>query len=322
MHNLLAVDNDLFKLARQGRRLPHIVLIVIVSIIATVVFGIVGAILAMVAKPLLIALGAPVNGSPFSTGWQTALFLVGATSPTFFFVWLWLRFFDRRPYWTLGLRVRGAAIQYGRGLLVGLLMFSAAVGLVAAFGYTAFEPADPQQQGLAALGGVLIVALGWVVQGASEEVLCRGWLLPSIGARYRPWWGVFVSSLVFALLHSLNPNLSLIAVLNLFLFGVFAALYALYETSLWGVFALHSVWNWAQGNFFGLEVSGTQPRGGTLLNLQETGPDVITGGQFGPEGGLAVTVVLLLGIAVIVLLARRSQVAQCARSLQDGVPDQ
>ncbi len=307
MRDLLGVDNELFALARQGRRLPHIALILVVSVVATIVLGILGAIVATLVTQVLIQMGAPASGSAFSTGWQTALFLIGATSPIFFFIWAWVRFFDRRPYWTLGLRLRGAASYYTRGLLVGFVMFGAAVGIAAMLGYTTFESGDPLQQGSAAVGGVLIVALGWIVQGASEEVLCRGWLLPSIGARYRPWLGVLVSSLLFALLHSLNPNLNVIAMLNLFLFGLFAALYALYEAGLWGVFALHSVWNWAQGNLFGFEVSGTQPKGGTLLNLQEAGPDVVTGGRFGPEGGLAVTVVLLIGIVAIALLARRQR---------------
>jgi hypothetical protein len=60
-----------------------------------------------------------------------------------------------------------------------------------------------------------------------------------------------------------------------------------------------------QGNLLGLEVSGNEAPGGTLFNLQEIGPDVITGGSFGPEGGLAVTAVLLLSTAIVVILAQR-----------------
>ena len=126
----------------------------------------------------------------------------------------------------------------------------------------------------------------------------RGWVLPVIGARYKPWLGLLISSLVFATLHGLNPNLSVIALINLALFGVFAGLYAMREGSMWGISALHSVWNWVQGNFFGFEVSGNNAGGGTLINLMETGADWLTGGEFGPEGGLAVTIVLVIGIAI------------------------
>lgn len=76
--------------------------------------------------------------------------------------------------------------------------------------------------------------------------------------------------------------------------------YTMREGSLWGISALHSVWNWVQGNFFGFEVSGTNASGGTLLNLLATGKDWLTGGAFGPEGGLAVTIVLVAGIAATI----------------------
>jgi len=134
-------------------------------------------------------------------------------------------------------------------------------------------------------------------------------VLPTIGGRYHPLAGILISSVIFTAFHSFNPNLSPIAILNLFLFGLFTALYALTEGGLWGVFSLHSVWNWAQGNLFGFEVSGMASPGGTLFNLRETGPDVITGGSFGPEGGLAVTAVLVISCLVVWLMARRRSAA-------------
>jgi membrane protease YdiL (CAAX protease family) len=150
-----------------------------------------------------------------------------------------------------------------------------------------------------------LIFLGWTVQGPAEEILSRGWLLPVIGARHKPLAGILISSAVFAIYHSLNPNIDPVAFLNLFLFGLFTAFYVLYEGSLWGVFGLHAAWNWAQGNLFGLEVSGMPAAGGTLFNLMEVGPDLITGGPFGPEGGLAVTLVLIVSSSIIWLLSER-----------------
>jgi membrane protease YdiL (CAAX protease family) len=240
---------------------------------------------------------------------EQTIFLILAFGPIFLVLWGWLALFEKRPFWTLGLERNGAGWKYLRGFLVGLLMFVAAIGISAAFGYIAFEEGQPSRQGLPALGGVLLVFFGWLVQGAAEEVLTRGWLLPVIGARYRPALGIIISALVFAALHSINPNLSPVAMLNLALFGVFTALYALYERGLWGVFSLHSVWNWAQGNLFGFEVSGSLPPGGTLFDWMEIGPDIITGGAFGPEGGLSVTLVLLAGCLIIWGLSRRDSLS-------------
>ena len=148
-----------------------------------------------------------------------------------------------------------------------------------------------------------------VAVSLKKKTLIRGWVLPVIGARYKPWIGLLVSSLIFALLHGLNPGLSVVALVNLALFGAFAGLYAMREGSIWGISALHSVWNWVQGNFFGFEVSGTNASGGALLNLMETGEDWLTGGTFGPEGGLAVTIVLLVAITVI-LFWRKKEIRQ------------
>jgi hypothetical protein len=94
-------------------------------------------------------------------------------------------------------------------------------------------------------------------------------------------------------------------VLNLFLFGLFAALYSLAEEGIWGICGLHAVWNWVQGNIFGLEVSGLRPPGGSLLILEERGPDLITGGAFGPEGGLMITLALTVASSFLIWLSRR-----------------
>jgi membrane protease YdiL (CAAX protease family) len=238
--------------------------------------------------------------SATEAGFWMGAFLVTAFALVYAFVGAWVLLFEKRPFWTLGYERQGALAKYGRGFLLGGLMFAAAVGILALAGAMVPEEGDPSKQGTAAILGVLLVLSGWIVQGGAEEILTRGWMLPVLGARYRPWIGIAVSSLFFAAMHGLNDGLSVLAVVNLALFGLFAALYALREGSLWGISALHSAWNWVQGNFFGLEVSGMQA-GGTLWNLKTQGPDWLSGGAFGPEGGAAVSAVLLIGIAVILL---------------------
>ena len=75
-------------------------------------------------------------------------------------------------------------------------MFVVSIGISAALGYVAFEEGDPNKQGVAALGGVLLVFLGWTIQGPAEEALFRGWLLPVIGVRYSPLLGLILSLLL------------------------------------------------------------------------------------------------------------------------------
>ncbi len=325
MASLLTPANHLFELARSGQRLPHIILAIVLTFIIVLVAGLGGGIIAVVIVLLMSIPGANVSlDDPNAlaglilpdTGLEQAIYLIFSFGPIFLILWGWLALFEKRPLWTIGLERAGMWHKYLRGLLVGLLMFVAAIGISGAFGFIAFEDGHPQQQGLAAVGGVLIVFLGWMVQGAAEEALTRGWLFSVIGARYAPVLGLIVSSVVFATMHGLNffglgmgPIFIGLALLNLFLFGVFTVLYVLYEGGLWGVFSIHTVWNWAQGNVFGFEVSGGPAVGGTLFNLMEVGPDAITGGPFGPEGGLSVTVVLVVSCVIVWVLGERRKVA-------------
>ena len=97
---------------------------------------------------------------------------------------------------------------------------------------------------------------------------------------------------------------------NLTLFGVFASLYFIKRGSIWGIGAFHSIWNLVQGNFWGLRVSGGATECSVFRTTMVEGRDIINGGAFGPEGGLAVTVVLLAGICV---LLRKKKHSRCTR---------
>jgi hypothetical protein len=195
---------------------------------------------------------------------------------------------------------------YLRGLGIGALLFVSVILLLSLFGFLETENRSAGQMWWITLGGTVLVLTGWAIQGAAEEILLRGFLMPILSIHWRPAIGVIFSALFFSALHLLNPNITLISVLNLFLFGLFTALYALWEGGLWGVFAIHAIWNWAQGNIFGLSVSGLDLHSSVLFDLMEAGPDWVTGGYFGPEGGIIVTLILLSGIGALVAFSRRN----------------
>lgn len=288
VHYLL--DSPLLTLPRQARWLPHALLVIFLAV-AMIVFS------SLLAAPLLLLLlgrGAIADG-PIAQGLRLDGMLMISFSGIFLSLWLWTRFAERRPFVTLGLPLAGAWQAYWRGWGwgVGLIALSAVLLFLAnGFGVAAL----PTRERLwVTLLGVFLTVPGWMVQGAAEEVLIRGWVMPVIGARHHPWAGVLVSALLFAALHALNPGLSPLALLNLVLFGLFAAVYALREGSLWGICGLHAAWNWAEGNLFGFQVSGawTEP---SLWQLQPNGPDWLSGAAFGPEGSLVVTLVTLLAM--------------------------
>lgn len=299
----------LFELARRGRRttypLAAIALAYIYLWASTMLGGLVGRFLGL-TDPMA---GYP---SPWVSGLRLTGWLLLRFVPLAAFAAAWVGSHEQRPFRTMGLERPHALRRYVRGFLVGVAMFAAVVGVLALFGRVSAGYGDPTWHGLYALGPALFVYLGWTVQGPAEEILTRGWLLPVIGVRWGPWAGVVLSSAAFGAFHALNHGIRLLPLVNLFLSGVFFALYALWEGSLWGVCALHAAWNWSQANLFGFSVSGSGGGpGGALLDLSSWGSSWVTGGSFGPEGGVADTVVEMGGILVMVfLLWRRTRAAR------------
>ena len=133
----------------------------------------------------------------------------------------------------------------------------------------------------------------------AEEVLCRGYLMVSLSRRYHVTLAVAASSLFFAFLHSGNNGLSPLAYINLFLFGVLASLLLLDFGNIWIAGAFHSVWNFAQGNIYGVQVSGMDVSNSILSTSYTDGMEIINGGSFGMEGGLAVSFVFIAGIVLL-----------------------
>lgn len=307
-------ENHLLQLARTGRlRFPkpftglYPFLAILYALIAPLVTS------ALVSIPLAIILylsgSYPTSlESLLGSGAGLTVLLVVSFSPIFILVWLWLWIFERRSLRTVGLEAPGWIAKYLRGAFWGLVLISAAILLPAVAGFYRLEGANLALG--AALASTLLLLVGWIVQGAAEELLFRGFLLQIIGVRFGLLFGILISSILFAILHIFNQNINALAILNLILFGVFAALYALGDGSLWGVFAVHSAWNWAQGNVFGMDVSGLPIRLQAVIQLKEAGPDWLTGGAFGPEGGVGVTLVLVAGIIVVLLFRRSARQAE------------
>jgi membrane protease YdiL (CAAX protease family) len=211
------------------------------------------------------------------------------------------RFVDGRPVRQLGLEPSRARTRWLRGAGVAALM----MGFIVLAWYTLLDGAtwdinpDPVRATVVVIGGLL----GYCIQGPAEEVLFRGYIFENVRAEWGLRWAVIVSSVAFGLFHLRNPALGPLALLNLILFGVATALYKVRVDNgqLWGVFAIHTVWNWLQQVVFGLPNSGVASVADNALftiTPNTSLPDPIWGGGFGPEGTLAATLVLLALIGV------------------------
>jgi membrane protease YdiL (CAAX protease family) len=207
------------------------------------------------------------------------------------------RFIERRKLATMGLRKGRVLREYLVGLLVGAAMLSAALGICVLAGTM-----TPTEATVGATGVLIaLFFVGFVFQGMSEELICRGYFCVSLARRQRMAVAIGISSLTFGLLHVLNSGFTFLAFVNIVVFGVFAALYMLKRGSIWGIGAIHTAWNFMQGCFFGISVSGASPMPSLFTFAGTEGGQLLNGGSFGLEGGLAVTLVLACSIVAVLL---------------------
>ncbi|MGO4274434.1 lysostaphin resistance A-like protein, partial [Paenibacillus sp. TAF58] len=140
----------------------------------------------------------------------------------------------------------------------------------------------------------------------NEELFARGYLQGLVKIRFGTISGITVSTVVFAFLHTFNPGMwnSPLPILNLLLAGLLFALSREYSGGLWMPMGMHLSWNFFQGCIFGFEVSGTPMS--SLMKTEIQGASLISGADFGAEGSLVTTIILILGIVLITTYYRIS----------------
>ncbi len=213
-----------------------------------------------------------------------------------FFVFLWVRFVEKRSISSIGFWRNQWIRKYLRGALIGFVFISIPVMILLLTGIVQLQI---QQITPTAIIGIVGSLVAFLIQGATEEIVVRGWLFPVLSVRSRIWIGIVVTSFLFGFLHLLNPGITILSISNIILVGVFAAFYALKDSSLWGICAWHSLWNWAQFNIYGFAVSGMAMYSTPLFKPVTKGSEVLHGGSFGIEGSIITTI--MLSIASIVL---------------------
>ena len=288
---LFSPEKQFFLMAKEGKRISHIA-------IAIPIIWVIISIGLLFSEIFLfeIVFQSPQVAPIFRT-------LYSLTVSVFFvmlFMWLWIRLFEKRSLKTIGLSGKNALKKYLLGFITGVMMILSVVGLMAIFGCLNFNNISVSV-GFDTFGIVLLYLIAYIIQGANEEIISRGWQFQVIGARYKPWIGAIISSISFALLHSFNEGVGIISIINLLLFAFLLILFVLRDNSIWVACGWHTSWNWTMGNILGLNVSGSKEFS-SLLNFSTKGPDFISGGTFGPEGSIITTIVFMIGIILFFVL--------------------
>lgn len=106
------------------------------------------------------------------------------------------------------------------------------------------------------------------------------------------------------MLHVSNPNSSWLSTGYLVFYGAFLGAGYVLTGELALPIGLHFTWNFVQGSVFGFPVSGRPLYMVSVLDTQQAGPDLWTGGALGPEAGPLGLLAGLIGLALILLWVR------------------
>lgn len=207
---------------------------------------------------------------------------------------IYCRCIEMRPIRSMGARKQKLLPHYLQGLLVGIILITAITLLSVLLGINSIKISSSVNLGLIAL-----YLLGFFIQGMSEEFIFRGYFMNSIGAGHSALLAVSISSVAFALAHTANPGFGIMPFVNLVLFGAFAGLYIILFDDIWGACAIHSIWNFTQGNVYGISVSGSVDTESFFRTTAKSSHALLSGGEFGIEGSIITTIVLLAATAIV-----------------------
>jgi membrane protease YdiL (CAAX protease family) len=174
-------------------------------------------------------------------------------------------------WWSI-VDIAGGLIIAFLGIL-GIFLVELALGVIYIKGF--FQPDSSLMTNFVTL----------VVYALLEELLFRSLLLSGLVTilNGRKWLSILISAILFGLVHLANPNASLVSAFGNALGGLIYGIAFLGGANLWLPLGLHFSWNFFQGPIFGFTVSGIVIGG--LFKIEQTGPDWITGGAYGPEAG-------------------------------------
>jgi membrane protease YdiL (CAAX protease family) len=208
----------------------------------------------------------------------------------------------------------GAGRRLTAGVLIGFGMFAAVIATIAFLG-------GYQVHGLGSVTGAVAV-LGFMAAAAvTEELLFRGVLFRILEERTGTWIALLVTGVGFGAMHLFNPDASLWGAVAIAIEAGFmlAACYAA-TRNLWVPIGLHFGWNFAAGGISGVVVSGNGASKG-LLDATTSGPELLTGGDFGPEGSLCtVAAGVLLTVVFLVLAHHRGRIVGRRRRGAEAQP--
>lgn len=197
-------------------------------------------------------------------------------------------------------------LQYFIGALIAVVLLTAVIAVCCVTGSITYNGFNSEVDVLY----IVVLLLGLVIQGATEEIMCRGFLMQSLQKKTSVSVAIFVSSTAFALPHLLtlleaDTLYAIVGIVNLYLVSIIFSLLMLCGSNIWISCGLHTVWNFLLYGVFGLTLSGSESTSDAVFKFESTSSSIINGGVYGVEASVVTTVILL--VAVIIILVRFSK---------------
>ncbi|MDR3610534.1 MAG: type II CAAX endopeptidase family protein [Ignavibacteriaceae bacterium] len=208
--------------------------------------------------------------------------------------WSMTRFIDHRPFRTIGLGTDHFSREIIGGLAIGTVWLGISLVIAWILGWA--SPLAPVGFSWHILIGTMIAMLFNVF---TQELLLCGFIFQTIRRRSNVIVAIVVSAILFSGYHAGAFKGAWLPPLNIFGAGVLFCLAYVITGKLWFPIAIHFAWDVLLGPVLGLTESGKNNLGGNWKMFDIQGPSLFTGGAFGLEGGLIVTITVSIAIFLL-----------------------
>ncbi len=184
------------------------------------------------------------------------------------------------------------------GLVFGLVIFSITIGIIALAG-------DYHIIGRSWSTAFVVAFIALLADAVAEEVIFRGFIFRTCRDLWGPWIALAISAVLFGAIHAFNPNATVISSIAIAIeAGVLLAVAYAVTESLWFPIGIHAGWNFSESVIYGTNVSGINVHQ-SLFSAKIAGPEILTGGSFGPEASIVAVAVCLVASLVLAWSRRR-----------------
>lgn len=217
---------------------------------------------------------------------------------------LYWKIIEKKPLSAMGLS-KNIGI-YFIGIAIGIFLLVLSVFTIMITGHIKYQGIFENADALM----IILLTGGFIIQGAAEEILCRGIVLHTLKEKTSLMTAIIVSTILFILPHwsSLFEGemiYGIIGVINLILISVIFSFLTICYKNIWAACGLHSFWNAILYGILGLNLSGKEENVTAIFNMQSVGDSIWNGSIYGIEASAGTTIVLAFAVALIFVTIRK-----------------